>query len=305
MTPFGENTSLFLATTDTTEMRIISLTVMVVVQIMAFQFLFIRMSNILPRQFLGSDTGPESVAPVVTQYRRGLGNGRRVFGAVLILAALAIATVVSFSEPGHRKLGLVVVSLLSTAVMLGGYIRDARRMYVLRSILEPVTKSTASLERRSLSTFYPQRMEILPLMVFALTIALTVWRWPHDSDTSLIRILALPVGQLVFLGVTRLFAMWLAAQRWPIAQGALAQAHDPAAVLEHSREYRRQDLRGLVYARAGVVLLIAVWQGQWLQKWRGDVWPSWLVVADDVMLILMIVLFGVVMWTLPGIRKQA
>ncbi|MBU0742675.1 hypothetical protein KKG45_00525 [bacterium] len=304
MTSLGEYASLFLASADTTAMRLASLTVLVVVQIVAFQFLMIRMSRILPRQFLGSDTGPESVAPVVARYHRGLGNGRRILGALLIVTALAIVTVAPFGQPGHRKLGLMVVSLLSTGVMLGGYVRDTRRILMLRRLLEPTTTSTASLERRTLSSFYPQRLEILPLLIFALTSALTVWRWPRAGEAGIFAIIALPAFQLVFIAVSWLFAGWLATRRWPIARGALAQADDPAAVLAHNRAYRRQDLRGFVFARAGIVLLMAVWQGQWLHRWRGESFPPWLVVADDAALILLLVIFVAVMMTLPGIRKR-
>ncbi len=304
MMSLGEPVSLFLASADVAGMRLTSLTVLVVLQIAAFQFLMIRMSHILPRQMLGSDTGPESVAPVVTRYHHGLGNGRRVIGVLLIVAALAIVTVVPLAETGHRKLGLAVVSLLSTAVMLGGYVRDVRRVLTLRKLLEPVTTSTASLERRELSSFYPPQMEILPLLVFALTVAMTAWRWPSAGEAGFFAIIALPVVQLVFIAVTRFFAGWLATRRWPVAQGALAQADDPAAVLAHNRAYRRQDLRGFVYTRAGSVLLMGVWQGQWLQKWRGEPFPKWLVVADDAVLILLLGTFVAVLFTLPGIRKR-
>lgn len=304
MIPGNEHATLFLATANLGETRLISLAVVVLVQIVAFQFLMIRMSLILPRQLLGSDTGPESVAPVVARFRQGLGNGRRVLGAVLIIAALALVTLVPFDETGHRKVGLMVVSLLSTAVMVGGYVRDTRRIYVLRSLLEPPGKNTASLERRTLFSFYPQRLEAVPVLVFALTFALTVWRWPHGSDTGLILILALPLGQLVFIVASRLFAGWLASQRWPVAQGALAQTEDPAAVLAHNRAYRRWDLLGFVYARAGIVLLLAVWQGRWLYRWHDELVPRWLNLADDAVLILLLILFAGVLMTLPGLGKR-
>lgn len=304
MIPGNEHASLFLATADLAGTRLVSLTVLVVVQIVAFQFLMIRMSRVLPRQLLGSDTGPESVAPVVARFRRGLGNGRRVLGAVLIVAALALVLLVPFDEPGHRKVGLMVVSLLSTAAMVGGYVRDTRRIHVLRQLLEPTGRSTASLERRTLFSFYPQRLEALPVLVFALTLALTVWRWPRGSETGLIAILALPVGQLVFIAASRFFAGWLAAQRWPVAQGALAQADDPAAVLAHNRAYRLQDLRGFVYARVGIVLLMAVWQWRWLYRWRDELVPGWLNLADDAVIILLLALFAGVLMTLPGMGKR-
>jgi len=242
---------------------------------------------------------------VVARFREGLGSGRRLLGVVLIVAVLAIVLVVPFDETGHRKVGLLVVSLLSTGVMVGGYIRDTRRIYLLRKVLEPVTRSTASLERRTLATFYPRRLEALPLLVFAATAVLTVRLWPQDRTVGLVAPLFLPTAQLLFIWISRLFAGWLAAQRWPVAQGALAQADDPAAVLARNRAYRRQDLRGFVYARAGVVLLTGIWQWQWLHRWRDLPVPRWLGLADDVAVILLLATFVVVLLTLPGLGKRA
>jgi hypothetical protein len=305
MTTCDLSAPLLLAAADATGTRLASLTILVVLQIVTFQFLFLRMSRILPRQLLGSDTGPESVAPVVARYRHGLGQGRRVLGVLLIAAALVVATVAPLAEAGHRKLGLAVVSLLSTGVMVVGYVRDTRRIYMLRKLLEPAGAHTASLERRTLAAFYPLRLEALPVVVLALTLALTVWLWPVGSGTGTVRILALPAVQLAFLAVSRLFAGWLAGRRWPVAQGALAQADDPAAVLAQSRDLRRRDLRDFVFARAFIALLMGVWQWQWLHRWRGETLPAWLGLADDAVVVVLLGIFVAVLLTLPGYRGSS
>ena len=148
--------------------------VVVAIQIVAFQFLSGILTRTLPDYLIGRAGLPEATAARVAEFKRRAGRLRYAIG-VLLLLLLALIGYLFRSDKHVRVLAMAVVSLLSSATFLLGYLHDRRTMAAMAADLPDSQRRLASLEKRSLSQYYPPAWEALPAALLLGTVGMAVF----------------------------------------------------------------------------------------------------------------------------------
>lgn len=235
-------------------MTISVLLFVVAFQVLVFQFLGARLGRLLPDYLVGVRDLPPETAAAIARHRDHLGRGRRwIGGALLLLLALT-----ALGAGGHdgRKLVVTGASLVSTLVFLAGYARDRRFARRLAASVPSPGARSASLERPTLSRLYPIGWELVPVVVWIATLALAAVAM-REGGTGLLGLVALQSG--VVIGGF-LFALWYARSGPRLTQRARAHLGDAETALRVDRRVRALELRALLTARIGFVLLVAAKQ---------------------------------------------
>lgn len=283
--------------------KLLSLAALVIVQVLVFQFLMIRISRSMPEQLLGGAT-LRSNADAVETYLRGLGGLRRALGLLLIAGVFAALLLPEIPELGERKLIVAAISLLSTATLLVGMARDARRMLALRGPDDANAPRAASLEHRALGDFIDRRWLLPVALTILASLILAVWTALGRPEASLLMILLFPSLQVVAHMISAWFSRRLAESAWPMGGQELARDPDPQETLDRARRFRRHDLRGFQAARTLIALLLLVLQIQWIGELGGRALPAWLGVADRIVLVLILGLVGLTLISMPRKRRS-
>jgi len=277
-------------------MNTIVLLIVVAFQILVFQFLGVRLSRLLPDYLVGVRDLPPETNAAIAAYRGRIGRGRRWIGATLLL--ILGLTTVGVGTPAVRRLVIAGVSLISTAVFLAGYVRDRRLASLLAASLPPPTARTATLERATLSEHYRIRRELLPVVVWIATLAVTVMAM-RAGRADLFTLAVLQSG--VVVGGLAL-SLWYA--RWGprLSQRARAHLGEPEAALQLDRRLRTLELRAFLAARIGIVLLLAVKQAQKALPALGLHAAGVLTVAEWAMIVGMLGIFAAHVMQLSRVR---
>lgn len=154
-------------------MKIVALFAIVFIQVLVFQIALVRLSRSIPGILIGSEALPEAIAKEIARYDRHLGRNRMILGAGLIVLAVLAAFVLPIS-PGARKLTLAAISITSSAAMIIGYLQDRSKVMRIERSLPQAERLIASLEPRSLRTFYHPAWEAVPPLFLLLSAAVTI-----------------------------------------------------------------------------------------------------------------------------------
>jgi hypothetical protein len=231
--------------------------IVVILQVLAFQFLALEWTRVLPDYLIGRGGLPEDVAAAVRRFKRSVGRARRPLGAALLVTA-ALATF-AVGDPGLRKLVLAGVSLVSAGVFFGGYLRDRSIVAALASGVPTPSVRFASIEPRTLGRHYPTAWEAVPVVIVSGTIALTVIAMMHGAGLHLVWLTLLEAG----VAASGLVASaWYVRSNPPLAQRVKARLGDPTTALEIDSRLRTLELRGFLAVKVGILLLLAVEHGR-------------------------------------------
>lgn len=237
-------------------MKLIVLLVVIGFQVLVFQFFAVRLSGLLPDYLIGTQELPSDTSTAITRYRNRIGRARRWIGVAL----LGLLALVAFDIGGLvlRKLVLAGVSLVSAGVFLAGYVRD--RLYVqrlARAVPAPAVR-TASLERATLSQHYRLAWEFLPAIIWVATLLVTAAALREGTAggvwLAVVQTVVVLGGLLVSLSYAR------SGPRLP--QAARSHLGKAEVALGLDRRLRTLELRALLGARVGIVLLLAVAQAE-------------------------------------------
>jgi hypothetical protein len=233
-------------------MKLTVLLVVIGFQVLVFQFFAVRLSGLLPDYLIGTRELPQETTTAIARYRNHIGRVRWWIGVALLallgLAALDLGGLV------QRKLVVAGVSLISAGVFLAGYVRDRLCVQRLAREVPAPGVRTASLERATLSAHYRVAWEFLPPVVWVATLVVTGVAM-RAGGTGLAWLAAL---QTVVVIGGLLFSVRYARFGPRLRQTARAHLGSAETALQLDRGLRTLELRALLGARLGIVLLLAV-----------------------------------------------
>jgi hypothetical protein len=281
-------------------MNLLALLVVVLLQIGLFQFLSVFLTRAFPAVTVGGSDLPPRLARSTQRFRRTAGRFRFALGALLALAALI--AVIGRVGPGSGKLFLAGISVLSTAGMIAGYVRDRRTIRSMREQLPGTGIRWASLEPRTLGQQYHPAWEAVPIAVLVLSAAFTAWavsRGISDGpgmqgireDAALRMIATLAIQGLAILGLMVLaFHAVLTSSSIGVR---LPMFRDrPEAALAVDASLRTAELRYFIAARIGIALLLGFHQVEIAaESWDHPAAP-WIEAGGWMLVILLLVLFA-------------
>jgi hypothetical protein len=276
------------------------LAVIVFAQVLAFLFVSIQLGRAMPDAMVGQAGLPDEVANQVAKFRREMGRGRSILGAVLCLATAVTALVLPL-EHRLRTLGLAAVSLLSSGALVVGYARDYRKVLALsRQLSEPPVR-VASLSPRSLRTFYSPFWEALVAAIYAAMIVFTVWFTLRPSSVAVgapavgsgsltlanPRLWIQPIIGAVLLPGLFALSFYNALFRGSLTSRSKAFHTSPDAAMDHDQRLRMLEMRFILVCRIGIALLLLVIQARTILSLRAGEVPGW---TGLVLMLLTIVL---------------
>jgi hypothetical protein len=277
-------------------MNMLTILVVVLVQIAVFQFASVFLARGAPALLVGDRDLPAELARRMDRFRRSSGRSRMALGGLLAAAAL-LAGLIRPAGPGEGKLILAAISLVSTAGMIGGYLRDRRAIRSMQDLKLDSGLRLASLEPRTIRRYYHPAWEALPVVVLVASAAFTVWAVSREGVVAngdsaglhMIAILALQgflvVGLLVFTSNSVLASASLAA-RLPVFR------ESPEAAIALDNALRETELRYFLAAKVGVVLLLALRLGEIAAEALHNPSRAWLEAGGWALVTALLVLFG-------------
>ena len=264
------------------------LAAIVFAQVLAFLFVSIQLGRAMPDAMVGQVGLPGEVSTQVAKFRRELGRGRSILGAVLCLATVVTVLILPL-EPRLRKLGLAAISLLSSGALLVAYARDYRKVLALsRQLTEPPLR-VASLSPRSLRTFYSPSWEALVAVIYAAMIVFTVWFTLRPSSVAVgapavgsgsltlanPRLWIHPIIGAVLLPGLFALSFYNSLFRGSLTARSKAFHTGPGAAMEHDQRLRMLEIRFILVCRIGIALLLMVVQARTILSLRGGEAPGW------------------------------
>ncbi len=142
------------------------LALVVLAQIILFQFIAALANRSIIRQELSSAEGP--VPGPVSDHARRAPNVRTSLGAVLArLAILPLTGLTGAAVTG--KLLITAVALISAGAFVVALAKDRKVLRVLADTMPGGSVRRASLERRTLSQWYHPAFEAIPIVIFVAT----------------------------------------------------------------------------------------------------------------------------------------
>jgi hypothetical protein len=230
------------------------LTIIVIGQIVAFQFLSIAFTRSLFVACLG--TPAEPLSSELNDYLNKVRRYRFILGAALLLVVLAIVLGIP-ADSGVQKIVLAVVSVTSSAAFAMASIMDRRAARAMRDRLPGSERKVASLEPRSVSHWYHLVWEIVPAVILLATLAVTV---------AVGRRLGQPTTEMwVYQAFQAAFVMGAIFYTYrygvtvPNTAARLAMLRDhPDVALEFGQRLAAKDMQYFMLAKIGVALLLGV-----------------------------------------------
>lgn len=280
-------------------------------QVLVFQFLATGWVRAMLAFRLGLRDLPTGAADAVAAHDRRATRAARALGALLLLAAAALALL---PGPSHaqRKVGLTFVSLASSAGLLVQLLVEQRALRALAALLPPPAMRSASLEPRRLDRYYPAWLESAPWLAFAVTVSFTILAvrrmlpgLPAElaAVAESVELWLAPLAQLLFAGMGALAARSVLHGRPLISQQSRSSLGDPAVAIRLEETLRRIKLRGLLGVRLTIVLMFALMQARRIYA-PGD-HGGLLAAAVWGLVAVMLGLFAVLMLRVAGLRKGA
>lgn len=225
----------------------------VALQVVVFQLAYRRLAVALPAILVGARDLPPDVATEVMQFRANAGRWRVAAGAGL-LGVLA-SSIVMGTEAGTAKLIAAAVSLASSFLLMGGYVRDRRIVARFAARVPAPAIRAATVSRPELRDLYPPRWEAVVLVVWVGCMVPVIRglsaspRWPVFLALGLAQVLV-AVGGLAF-------SRWYAGVGARLPQRARVRLGEELGS-EVDRSLRRAELRALLASRIGVLLLLGL-----------------------------------------------
>jgi hypothetical protein len=177
---------------------------------------------------------------------------------------------------------LASLSVVSAAGFVAGFVRDRAVLAALGSRRPAPHVRSATLEPRALGSAYAAAWESVPLVIVGLTLAASVLAATRGGGAHLFWI---PAVQLTVAGGGLFLSHWYARSSRPLPQQVRPGLGGPGAALATDRWLRVIELRALLGAKIGIVLLLAVSQAGNVLPALGYPlppvleWLEWLVVA--------------------------
>lgn len=290
-------------------MSTVSLVGVVALQVVVFQFLSARFTVTLSEIMVGVRDLPEPVASKLHKFHRRTAVTTRVLGSVLLLAALVLGFLYP-AEPHLRKLGLAAVSLASSAAFSVGVLRNRRRMTGIAALLPESGVRSAMLERRSLGRHYPPLWEVVPVVLFVATVALTIWAVPRVSVESAARwdatgrLWFVPLFQGTYLLFVYILGFRLATRRVIVPQRSRSFVGTPEQVTALNEALRTLKLRTLLAVKVAVALMFGIMQIKRVQLMTFGSAAPWLSSLTWILIAAMLVAFASLAVQMSRIRKR-
>jgi hypothetical protein len=285
----------------------------VTAQVAVFQFASLRLSQTMPSFLIGAHGVPAPICARVDAYRRGLGRGRRILGAGLIVFGFLAAFALPL-EPGPRKLLLAAASLISSTVFAIGYFRDYAHVKRIAAELPASAIRAASLERRALRDYYPPALEALPVAIWLATIWFTLRAASETAAASAASGAAAPAGlspaswilpalQLVLMAILTLVMIHQTRSVPCLSPLAKSYQGDPEEAVRLDQLLRALKIRSLMLVKTGVVALVALIQLEHVFPWPGSTPPAWIPASQWVVTVLILALFAGLAVRVSRLRK--
>lgn len=285
----------------------------IVVQILAFQFLSIRLTRAFPQQIHGAETLSAEDAGKLEEFQKGAGRSRFVLGVILLLLAALAVLVFPF---GYReeKITLAIVSIASSLGLVFGFLSDRRRFVEILDLLPESRYRVASLRRRRLRDYYAPAWELVPVLIILATIALTIWivrSTPSTAGTSIElttpKLWIFPLLQIAILGV--LTTLGISAATKPTQADCLTKTRiyngRPEEALHQVEHLRRAEVAYLLMAKVGVLLLLGISQMRNARALVGMESGLVLGTARWIVVFVLFILFARYLWGILRVRRTA
>jgi hypothetical protein len=270
----------------------------IAVQVVVFQFLAAGWVRAMLGFRLGLRDLPPDAARSLAEHNRRAAVAWRALGALLWLAAVALAFLPGLAY-AQRKIGLAAVSLASSARL------------VAHILVPPPALRSASLEPRRLEHYYAVSLEAVPTLAFAATVSVTILAMrgllpgvpaSFGATAEGASLWIDPLGQLVFIIGGALAARGILHGQALLSQVSRASLGDAAMALRIEDTLRRVKLRGLLAVRIAIAVMFALMQLRRLYAPLDH--GSWLAMAAWGMVALILGLFAALMLRLAGLRKS-
>ncbi|MFQ5890560.1 MAG: hypothetical protein ACE5JR_10980 [Gemmatimonadota bacterium] len=275
-------------------------------QVVAFQFVSVRFTRALPDYLVGTEGLPADVEGAADRFKRRAGGLRYALGAVLLIAAVLATFVIGFDR-GGSKLALAVISVLSSAALLAGYLHDRHEVAAMAGALpEPATRS-ALLERRSIGRYYSPVWEWVPVALLLATIGVTgrvISGTAPGESTSTAGLFVLPIMQAIYvLGCLYLSSRYARASV-ALPQRSRAFHGSPERALELDEALRATELRFFMAVKIAMVLMLGLMQMEKLTSVSGRQAPAWLGVSVWALVAAMLGLFAAYALVSSRVQKK-
>jgi hypothetical protein len=283
----------------------------VAIQVVVFQIIAIQLSRWIAYAVVGRTGLPAETSAQIETFRAHVGRTRRLLGILLILSAVLVAFALPLTT-GQKKITLGVISLLSTAALLIGYVLDSRRMTALTRQFPEANLRIASLEPRTIGHFYPLAWEAVPLFLLAATVALTLLLGPGTDGTSGPgeaarldrRFWILPLLQMLFIGVMFRLTRLRVAGWCGIMPRARAFHGTPEEALRLDERFRWYELRHSLMAKITVLLLLATMQLRLLTQSANPPLAPYLSATEWVIVVVLLLEFAIYLRRIGGLGTE-
>ncbi|MBD3161435.1 MAG: hypothetical protein GF346_04415 [Candidatus Eisenbacteria bacterium] len=286
--------------------------VVVLVQVVLFQFVSVRLARALPDQIVGVDRLADEDRSRIRVFRASAGRGRFLLGGVLAVV-LVLAALVLPLDYGTRKVAIAAVSIVSSLALGIGMILDRRRFARITEQLPAPEHRFASLRPRRLTDYVPAPAELLPVAIIGVTILWTFRTMeeivvPGTGETvslASVKTWVLPAVQVLLYGFLTFLAASRSALSGSFASAARAYTDRPAEALERDERQRGREIRYFFWSKSGVVLLLGFLQIRRIALLKGSDTAPELGTAIWILVLILFALFLSYLLRIPGARREA
>jgi hypothetical protein len=285
-------------------MRLLVHFTVVVLQVVVFQLVLAGRARALSDVTFGARDLPEPAAARLKAIDRRAKTVNRILAAVLLIAAAAIMFFSPF-DVGGRKLGIAIVSIASSAVLIGNLLVGRRETEDVLALLPETGRRVASLERRSLGRYYPLVWEWVGPALFAATLAMTAWAAAGTSSAGGAGLWIAPVFQAFFLAVLHFFSVRLVHGHRYVPHNTAIFAEHPEDGLALEDRLRTLKLRALLAVKILVTLEWGMLQLKRVQVLVSGEAPGWLSPIVWVPVAALLVVFAAFLVQVSRARSRA
>jgi len=283
----------------------LELIVVIVLQVLIFQFGVVRLSRALPNYLIGTDGLPTPVADRVLDFKRSVGRLRYPLGALLLVATILVAYVFPLGH-GSAKLTLAAISLISAAACAIGCVVDRRKISAIAADLPEPSVRSATLLRDALRLHYSPLWEGLPLLILLATVLATLWIWmgaEPAGKASRAGLVALPIIQGVYVFACLTFTLWSVRSGSRLPQKSKAFLGSPEHAIGIEKAVSRIELRFFMIAKITVALMFGLMQLDQILVYSGRPVPVALDWSPWILLVLLLGLYLVFMVRTARVSK--